>query len=669
MVADALLLGSSVRVPSRFFLSAALSPHVQGASRWTAVNAKTRKGFAIAGKDGGSPLLAWLASGRPVGGDRSAFTTAVAQLGLDESLGGAGYLGWYRALNADYPFLDYAEPDALASDSRLMAAYATEAEAPPYRTPWPQAGRCLPPGRISCAPGPDPLSVELLAAWLQIAAGFTGTRDIRNLRIAHRTSPSGGARHPTELLIQVGREWQRALNSTHQLYWYDGAEHALCPSDAPPSATALGDEALRVTIVGHVRRPMWRYRDVRALRPVVIDAGHVVETLLTAVHAAGWQASWRAEPGTVVLAGDLDPTFGSIAINSSTDFRQDPEGNLGLFDRFATTSGPYRTNPLLNLFPTADTIRAEVPSLATTVELSPAMIDALAYATPSSRGDRPTLRADLLERFALTDSQLDGLCETFLLLDANNGDDLWSTCRSWFKHGWLPSLIAHLASPPEASREPGRERKPTPTELPADLPTALDRRRTSRNFTGQLLEQEELKRALDAAQPMQPCIKVAVLREGSSPLLGRGVHMWDGRTWAMLRPDPPSAEDIVKVAIGQSWATGFDAIFVIFPTGGPGHWEDGLLEAGRLAQRIALAVCGADYVGVFQSPALVDDLLGSVIPDVVLSEGAYLVGAGVVDATTFEMKRNVDFVPSNLFRTRLAAIPTRKGSSCGASES
>lgn len=645
------MLSSSVRATSRFFLSAALSPHVQGASRWTAVNANTRQGFALSGKDGGSPLLAWLASGRPDGGDRSLFTTAVAQLGLEESMGEAGYVGWYRALNANYPFLDYAEPDALASDSRQMAAYATEADAPPYRTPWSRVGRSLPPGRIDGAPGRDPLSAELLAAWLQVAAGFTGTRDIRNLRIAHRTSPSGGARHPTELLIQVGREWQRTLESTHQMYWYDGAEHALCPSDAPTSAAPLGDEELRVTIVSHVRRPMWRYRDVRALRPVVIDAGHVIETILTMVHAAGWQASWRAQPGTVVLAGDLDPTFGSIAINSSADFHHHPEDGPRIFGRVTTSPGLYRTNPLLNLFPTDGTIRGEVPSLATTLELSPAMIDVLAYATPSSRRDRPTSRADLMERFALTDSQLDGLCEAFLLVDAKHGDELWSTCRSWFKHGWLPSLIAHLASASEATREPEVERESTPKMSLTNLSTALDRRRTSRSFTGQLLEEEELERALDAAQPTQPCIKVAVLREGSSPRLGRGVHIWDGGSWARLVPDPPSAEDIVRVAIGQSWATGFDAIFVIFPTQCAGSWENGLLEAGRLAQRIALAVCGEGHVGVFQSPALVDELLDAIIPDR-LPEGAYLVGVGVVDTTTVDKARDADFVPSSVFGTR-----------------
>src|SRR4051812_24388108 len=107
----------------RFFLSRVLSPHVQGGSRWLAVNAVKRQAFMVAGKDSGSPFLGWLAEGRQ--GTTPEFEGAAEHLGIDQTIDAKSFLGWYRQLNFGYPFLDYSVDDGRHADARLMEAYST----------------------------------------------------------------------------------------------------------------------------------------------------------------------------------------------------------------------------------------------------------------------------------------------------------------------------------------------------------------------------------------------------------------------------------------------------------------------------------------------------------------------------------------------------------------
>src|SRR6266446_6607541 len=131
----------------RFFLSSALSPRMQTASRWTAVNAVSCKAFAITGKDTGSPFLRFLAEGRG-GEDRATFEAAAASLGIDEEIDTDGFVDWYRQLNHGYPFLDYSKAETRAVDANLMSAYAAADHAPPIVTRRDALSRVLAPGKI-----------------------------------------------------------------------------------------------------------------------------------------------------------------------------------------------------------------------------------------------------------------------------------------------------------------------------------------------------------------------------------------------------------------------------------------------------------------------------------------------------------------------------------------
>ncbi|MGH3328107.1 MAG: hypothetical protein ACRDPT_10000 [Streptomycetales bacterium] len=537
---------------------------------------------------------------------------AARRLDLDEPLPQAGYLAWYRILNHGYPFRDYAANGALAADAELMAAYAQASPSPPIATPWPGRRVPLPPGNAE--PGAAP-SAELIAGWLRLAAGVLRTRDLGHSTVVFKSSPSGGARHPTDIGVHLGVGWSAPLAGR---WWYDPVTHELVRRDGaepePPAGTAV------FLVSSHVERAMWRYRDVRAFRPVLIDAGHVVETLLAVINACGWTGRWHPAGG--FACGDqLDPVLGYVTATCGGQPPIAPEPPL------LTAAGPaaaWRTNPLASLQVTAAAVRASVPGRLP-VEVTPAMIDALAYATPSSRGDRPSGAADIRGATGCAAAELDTLAEQGLLVDVDAGDAVWRAGRAWFEHDWYLSLLAHA----EEAGTVGAACAPIVT--PAGLAAALDGRRTCRAFAGTALPADVARRVLDVAAQAPPGVSVVVvLRQPAGPRAAGVYELCDGRWLPSPLPVPGEAE-IQEAAIGQPWAHGFALLvwLIPMPCTLPGSWEAALVDCGRVAQQIALAVAAHLSVGVFQSPALVDGLLGGILHDRGSRDGAYLVGVGV----------------------------------------
>jgi SagB-type dehydrogenase family enzyme len=102
--------------------------------------------------------------------------------------------------------------------------------------------------------------------------------------LPHKTSPSGGARHPTEVYLAA----LRVKGLASGLYHYDGKRHRLellrrggmktkvvqyCAGQSyVKSAAAL----FLMTAV--FPRSMWKYRMARAYRVVLLDAGHLCQT-------------------------------------------------------------------------------------------------------------------------------------------------------------------------------------------------------------------------------------------------------------------------------------------------------------------------------------------------------------------------------------------------------
>lgn len=249
--------------------------------------------------------------------------------------------GWRDALEFyyslyDHPYWEHEEvmahmaevqltPESLA---RMPSKYKTYDAAETVDLPAVDGGD-LPDARAVLgsggrAGGADPLSRESLARVLYYAFGETYTGDDRNL---FRTSPSGGARHPTEAyLVVVDPDVVPA-----GVYHYSVADHALERLDGElpePLASTLAETAVDlgfrpqcvVFLTAVVERVMWRYQNPRAFRVAWHDAGHLVETLRLVCDASGLRTRYLdALPDSeVVDALGVDPVaepfFDGVAV-------------------------------------------------------------------------------------------------------------------------------------------------------------------------------------------------------------------------------------------------------------------------------------------------------------------------------------------------------------------
>jgi SagB-type dehydrogenase family enzyme len=129
------------------------------------------------------------------------------------------------------------------------------------------------------------LPLETVSQLLSLVWGVTGYRDSPRFgKLFHKTSPSGGARHPGEVYLMALRvNGLRAglyhyhplthrletisTNASHEKAWlYCARQHFVRKAAALFIMTAV------------FPRTMWKYHHARAYRVVLLDAGHLCQT-------------------------------------------------------------------------------------------------------------------------------------------------------------------------------------------------------------------------------------------------------------------------------------------------------------------------------------------------------------------------------------------------------
>lgn len=138
-----------------------------------------------------------------------------------------------------------------------------------------------------------------------------------------KTSPSGGARHPTEAYVVV----EDVENVRTGVYHYSVAEHELerldASSDEVFAATEQPKSDVKVLIVlsSVVYRTMLKYTESRAFQIINQDIGHLIETLriICDGHQRKTRFSERCDAATLSQLLSLDefaePIFGYVAIS------------------------------------------------------------------------------------------------------------------------------------------------------------------------------------------------------------------------------------------------------------------------------------------------------------------------------------------------------------------
>ena len=249
-----------------------------------------------------SAIEAWSDAGIPEA-THDQLWTAFDQAGLfGDSEGDQSWwdeFGWrearaYHEATRDYPFLQMDQPGAFASDTARMHEYGDEADSPPvYQHLGDEQtvelaklnGYESPDDRLERMTADERLSSEGLGLLLDVCFGERGqiTTAAGNQCLV-KSIPSGGARHPTEVFVAAFE-----LDGVPAgVYHYDVARHSLdlvrfgqqreafanatldlfAKYETPPAAALV--------FTSLVERAMWRYRDPRSFRAVLVDAGHAV---------------------------------------------------------------------------------------------------------------------------------------------------------------------------------------------------------------------------------------------------------------------------------------------------------------------------------------------------------------------------------------------------------
>jgi len=129
-----------------------------------------------------------------------------------------------------------------------------------------------------------PLTQSQIATLLQLTWGVQRWATIPNGRIVFKTSPSGGARHPTEAyLIALDVKGLR-----RGVYHYAAADHQLVDLRRSVSRRLVtrllanqhyfGEAGALVVMSAVFARTMWKYNHSRAYRAILTEAGHLGQT-------------------------------------------------------------------------------------------------------------------------------------------------------------------------------------------------------------------------------------------------------------------------------------------------------------------------------------------------------------------------------------------------------
>ncbi len=129
------------------------------------------------------------------------------------------------------------------------------------------------------------VKLSALSTLLGLSFGVRWWVDVPGLgRLALKTSPSGGARHPIETYVLA----RRVANLPPGLYHYAADKHCLERLKRGASSSQLvrylagqqwyGSAGALVLMTAVFRRPQWKYHSPRVYRAVLIDAGHLCQT-------------------------------------------------------------------------------------------------------------------------------------------------------------------------------------------------------------------------------------------------------------------------------------------------------------------------------------------------------------------------------------------------------
>jgi hypothetical protein len=598
------------------------APSYAGPGRWIIVDVASKRSFLATGPDVVPEVFRVLADA--CGGfspDRRAYWLNHAEARVT-SLASSGLLvesicperslaSLYHQFAYDYPFQDYGAPDWREADRQLMEQYASISPPPPIESTYHGELVALKEIRFEQDFGTDLdavrswTSAERLAFLLKFVFAKIGEVSSAFMTCPRRTSPSGGARHPTDAIVELSGSWPDLPSGA---YHYDATRHALVatevrsvkPGPRPPCV---------LTFVSTVERAMWRYRDVRSYRPVLVDLGHIAEMTALVSEFLGFKSDFALpiQNSDSSLDWMERPEFVCLEINEG-QAGAGVQPSVEVDSRDLPNESPKRllVNPLA-YFSTSDVgIVGKItwPS-SSEILVSADDFKVLNHCIPSQRGDRDISWLGICASTGVSSERLSELYEAKLLLDSSRAVELYSHTRVWSKYGWYLSLLlcSEGRSLSDGRPLPGSGSWPG---IPARSETlrGLLSRRTCRSFSPQLLTREQLIRIGSVGAGTLGARTVVCVYESGE--VESGIFEFLCGDLARLG-DAPSRSAVAQATVGQypSSAAAI-TLWLLMPlseTDTSVDYQAKIIALGRAGHRICVA-CNDLGLGVFMTPAL-----------------------------------------------------------------
>lgn len=223
----------------------------------------------------------------------------------------------YHLATRDHPFLDMSTGlAARVEDAKIMAEYMRSDPYPPVHLTLRSDGPTIELPRATDL-GLDELRIRHDCRFALIVGGtfgmtgrqveyFDPATGYHQVELIHKSIPSGGSRHPTECFLEIFR----APSIEPGWYHFSPRLNSLVPTAlaspdgevAAHAAESDADYIVGVHLHSMVERAMFRYRDPRSMRALLVDVGHADGQLAAFAAYCNW--AYRSRTRVDLSFGD-----------------------------------------------------------------------------------------------------------------------------------------------------------------------------------------------------------------------------------------------------------------------------------------------------------------------------------------------------------------------------
>ena len=211
-------------------------------------------------------------------------------------------------------------------------------------------GAVTEPGQPLCRDGLLPF----LSDFLYLSYGVTQTRQAGGIPFLVRTVPSAGGLYPCHLY--VGMLPRSETDTVHgdtpetNLFYYEPSGHRLIllrrSGQVPPdfSRSKRSDTALVFIVTACLYNGAWKYRD-RAIRYVMLDAGHLVENMVLAGDGQALSVSYDFNDQEIARLLDLEPSREVPLSVATLDWDRSVSETIGMLKNVSPCHPDVRIRP------------------------------------------------------------------------------------------------------------------------------------------------------------------------------------------------------------------------------------------------------------------------------------------------------------------------------------